>query len=388
MAQKGELSTVYKITKQLCRHTKVAVSIVKDKDENITTEQMQAKRWAEHFTEVLNTEAPTITPDPPAPNDDLDIANGVPTLQEVTYAIMHMKTGKSPGTDNICIELLKTDVITAGNVFTDLFRDIWTPNEIPRDWNKGLIVKIPKKGDLQNCDNWRGITLLSMPSKIVCRVLLNRIEGDIDVNLRQEQSGFRRGNGCMDQIFSLRNIIEQSTEWNAPLCIGFIDFIKAFDSIHHETLWKILRHYGLPQKIVGLINVLYKSFEGNVLMDITQTDYLPVKSGVRQGCIQSPILSNITLDYIMRHTTQNARHGMQWTMFSQLENLDYADDIALLSTKPIHMQQKANVLNENAKKAGLHINMKKTKVMHLNLTEPHPQIMIDGEELEAVDDFT
>ena len=53
-----------------------------------------------------------------------------------------------------------------------------------------------------------------------------------------------------------------------------------------------------------------------------------------------------------------------------------------------HLQQKANVLNENAKKAGLHINMKKTKVMHLNLTEPHSQIMIDDEELEAVDDFT
>ena len=123
-------------------------------------------------------------------------------------------------------------------------------------------------------------------------------------------------------------------------------------------------------------------------MDSTQTDYFPVKSGGRQGCILSPILFNITLDYIMRQTTQNARHGIQWTMFSQLEDLDYADDIALLSTNARHLQQKANVLNENAKKSGLHINMKKTKVMHLNLTEPHPQIMIDGEELEAVDDFT
>ena len=104
-----------------------------------------------------------------------------------------MKTGKSPGIDNSCIELLKTDVITAGNIFSGLFSDIWTSNEIPRDWNKGLIVKIQKKGDLQNCDNWRGITLLSMLSNIFCRVLLNRIEEAIDVNLRQEQAGFRRG---------------------------------------------------------------------------------------------------------------------------------------------------------------------------------------------------
>ena len=329
-AHNGELSTVYMITMQFCRHTKVAASIVKDNDGNaLTTEQMQAKRWAEHFTAVLNTEAPTITADPPAPNDDLDIATGVPTLQEVTNAIKQMKTGRSPGTDNICIKLLKK---TAGNVFTDLFIDIWTTNEIPRDWNKGLIVKISKKGDLQNCDNWRGITLLSMPSKIFCRVLLNRIEGAIDVNLRQEQAGFRRGKGCMDQFFSLRNIIEQRTEWNTPLCICFIDFKKTFDSIHHETLWKILRHYRLPQKIVDFISVLYKSFECSVLIDSTQTYYFPVKSGARQGCILSPILFNITLDYIVRQTTRNARHGIQWTMFSQLEDLDYADDIALLST--------------------------------------------------------
>ena len=106
---------------------------------------MQAKRWAEHFTEVLNTEAPTITADPPAPNDDLDIATGVPTLQDVTHAINQMKTGKSPGIGNICIELLKTDVITVENVFTDLFNDVWTTNEIPRDWNKGLFVKNTKE---------------------------------------------------------------------------------------------------------------------------------------------------------------------------------------------------------------------------------------------------
>ena len=124
-------------------------------------------------------------------------------------------------------------------------------------------------------------------------------------------------------------------------------------------------------------------------MNSTQTDYFPVKSGVHQGCILSPILFNITIDYIMRQTTQNSRHGIQWTMFSQLEDLDYADDIALLSTNARHLQQKANVLHENAKKAGLYIYMKKTKVMHLNLTEPHPHIIrIDGEELEAVDDFT
>ena len=78
--------------------------------------------------------------------------------------------------------------------FIYLFREIWTNNVTPSDWNKGLIVKQPKKGALPNCANWKGITLLLVQNKLFCRILRNRIKGVIDVNLRQEQAGFRRGN--------------------------------------------------------------------------------------------------------------------------------------------------------------------------------------------------
>ena len=112
-----------------------------------------------------------------------------------------------------------------------------------------------------------------------------------------------------------------------------------------------------------------------------------VRSGVRQGCILSPILFNIALDYIMRQTTQNAHHDIQWTLFSQLEYLDYADDIVLLSTTENHMHKKAQLLTENARKTGLQTNQKKPKVLCMNLKE-RPQIKIDEEELEVVTDFT
>ena len=106
-SERGEMSTVYRLTKQLCRNTKANVSIVKDKEGNyLSTEETQAKRWDEHFSEVLNRESATITADTPppthTPNDDLDIAIEVPTQQEVTQSIQQMKSGKAPGTDNIC----------------------------------------------------------------------------------------------------------------------------------------------------------------------------------------------------------------------------------------------------------------------------------------------
>ena len=62
-----------------------------------------------------------------------------------------MKSGKAPGIDPLQAELFKADVITASKVFTDLFAEIWNHETIPKDWSKGLISKIPKKGDLNNC---------------------------------------------------------------------------------------------------------------------------------------------------------------------------------------------------------------------------------------------
>ena len=69
-------------------------------------------------------------------------------------AIKAMKTGKAPGVDSIHAEMLKADLSTATRVLTNLFDTIWDKETIPSDWGKGLIIKIPKKGNLQVCDNW------------------------------------------------------------------------------------------------------------------------------------------------------------------------------------------------------------------------------------------
>ena len=104
--------------------------------------------------------------------------------------------------------------------------------ETPGDWKMGRIVKLPKKGDLSLCKNWRGITLLSITSKVFSRVDLDRISEALDPLLRKEQAGFRKGKSCGDHIFTLRQTLEQCQEWNTPFYANFIDFEKAFDSIH------------------------------------------------------------------------------------------------------------------------------------------------------------
>ena len=128
---------------------------------------------------------------------------------------------------------------------------VWEDKRIQDDWNEATIISIPKKGALNDCKIWYGITLLSIPSKILAKIILNRVSNVVDSRLREEQAGFRKGKGFIDQIFALRNIIEQCTEWQRKLYINFVDFEKAFDSIPRNSIWKILRHYGIPQEIVS-----------------------------------------------------------------------------------------------------------------------------------------
>ena len=172
---------------------------------------------------------------------DLEINLEQITEAEVREVIKAQKNGKAPGSD-VCPEMLKADEQETPKILCQIFHKIWDEEDTPDDWKTGTIIKLPKKGDLGNCNNWRSITLLSMTCKIFSRIILNRISAATDTILRQKQAGFRRGKSCIDHIFMLRQILEQSTEWNSTTYIAFIDFEKAFDSLHRESLWRILHH--------------------------------------------------------------------------------------------------------------------------------------------------
>ena len=85
---------------------------------------------------------------------------------------------------------------------------------------------------------------MSVPGKILNRIILERMKGTMDQTLREQQACFRQDRSCHDQIATLQIIVEQSIEWNSSLYINFVDYEKAFDSVDRETLWKVLRHYG------------------------------------------------------------------------------------------------------------------------------------------------
>ena len=133
---------------------------------------------------------------------------------EIIAAFNSLKNYKAPGRDCLNAELFKVDAVTSGSILQPHhFSPLSETKKMPDAWNQGIIIKIPKKGALSECSNWRGITLLSTPSKILAKVIMKRLSLAVDLKLREEQAGFRRGRGCIDHIFTLRNIIKQCAEW-------------------------------------------------------------------------------------------------------------------------------------------------------------------------------
>ena len=122
----------------------------------------------------------------------------------------------------------------------------------------------------------------------------------------------------MDQIATLRIIIEHSIEWNSVLFVNFIDFEKAFDSLERESLWKLLRHYGIPDKIVSITHSSYCGMSNRVIHDGKTSESFNVLTGVRQACLLSPFLFLLAIDWIMHETTINKRNGIQWSISSTI----------------------------------------------------------------------
>ena len=184
---------------------------VRDKDDKLISDPVaQRKRWAEHFSELLNPQQDS--------TDDtsfLDNYNTIPCFQyisdndtaptniEISSALKRLKNFKSPGVDSLTNEQLKYGATGLERSLEVLFGKAWNDEDIPEDWSKGIIIILPKKGDKTYCSNNRGIMLRSTASKLFQIIILQRLNRGLEELLRENQCGFRRNRSCIDQIYAL-----------------------------------------------------------------------------------------------------------------------------------------------------------------------------------------
>ncbi|VDP58510.1 unnamed protein product [Schistosoma curassoni] len=193
-AREGNMRQLYDTTKKLAGNYRKPERPVKSKEGKVITNiGEQRKRWVEHFKELLNRPAPLNTPNIEAISTNLSVDVGPPTIEEISMVTRQIKSGKAAGPNNTPAEALKADVSVTARILHILFNKIWDEEQVPTDW-----LKIRKKGDLSKCENYRGITLLSIPGKVFNKVLLNRMKDSTDAQRRDQHVRFRKDKSCTD----------------------------------------------------------------------------------------------------------------------------------------------------------------------------------------------
>ena len=204
---------------------------IQDKGGTCLTENEDIlKRWTEYCSELYNYRAtgdPEVINVPPATNNP----NHPILRKEVEAALKSLKKGKSAGGDNIPAELLQHVGEAMVNGLLIICNKIWRTGEWPTPWTQSLVIALPKNSNLQLSQNYRTISLISHPSKVMLEIMINRLEPEAEKIIAEEQAGFRPGRSTTEQIFNLRILCERYLQHQQDLYHVFIDFKKAFDRV-------------------------------------------------------------------------------------------------------------------------------------------------------------
>ena len=188
---------------------------------------------------------------------------------------------------------------------------------IPEEWRTSTITPIYKqKGDPLECNNFRGIQLLSHTLKLWERVVESRLRKI--VNISERQYGFQPGNSTIQPLFCLRMLQEKHREFGKKLRVVFVDPEKAYDRVPRELIWYSLRRKVVPEAYINIIRDMYAGCKTSVMTSAGKTKGIEIEAGLHQGSALSPLLFVIIIDVI----TEEIEEGTPWAML-------LADDLVL-----------------------------------------------------------
>ena len=306
------------------------------------------------------------------------------SLSEISAALRQLKNNKAPGDDGITSELLKAGGKPVLEVLQRLFNSVIVEGHTPKAWGRAMVVLFFKKGDKTLLKNYRPISLLSHVYKLFSRVVTNRLAARFDDFQPPEQAGFRRGFSTIDHIFTLRQVIQKTEEYNQPLCLAFVDYEKAFDSIETWAVLQSLQRCHIDHRYIEVLKCLYENATMSVRIQDQYTKPIQLQRGVRQGDVISPKLFTAAME--------DAFKLLDWEGLGiningeYITHLRFADDIVVMAESMEALSTMLEDLNRVSQQVGLKMNMDKTKVMSNVHVRPTP-VLVGSSVLEVVDEY-
>lgn len=250
--------------------------------------EVQEWRWIEHCKETPNKLPPQnlLQVVEFNPVDDLPVADGLISTVEVAVAVWGLKNGKAVGMVEITPQMLKKSSQGLIVELTDLVNNCWSNAPVPEDWRRGMIICLPKKGSLSDWNNWHGITLS------LGRILVHSaVESFAEIGWSADTSGVDN------------RVLNRPSFSGWLLKKVFSDFAKAFDGVHR-------RHYGILHVLMEFLAdmSIYSAYSSCCIRtDDGFSEAFGIVTGVRKGCVLSPFLFLLVVDFVMRRGCQPGR---------------------------------------------------------------------------------
>lgn len=387
---KGKVDAAYRKVKEITMDKKSMCMNIKSSDgKPILGKAEKAERWKEHIEEVYKGEklGEDILESEEDVNKD-DLGDAI-LRAEFDRALKDLSKNKASGIDDIRSELLLALGETTLTRLFHLVCKMYETGEVPSDFQKNLIIPIPKKQAADRCDCYRTISLVPHACKILTKIIHRRMERQIEDELGEDQFGFRRNVGTREAILTLRLILENRIQKNVPTFLAFVDLEKAFDNVDWNKLFKILKITGIKYKERRIIFNLYKNQTAVIRIEGYERE-AAVQKGVRQGCSLSPLLFNLYIEQAMKEIKEKFGEGIT-VQGEVVKTLRFADDIVILSESARDLEIVLNgmdVVLKNEYK--MSINKSKTKFMECSRKRSGKanDIRLGSEKLDEVDGFS
>lgn len=286
------------------------------------------------------------------------------TEPELRDAVFSQNKNKSPGKDELTSEILQSSYDIISEFLLKLLNRLFNNGEYPLIWGEGIITPIFKKGDINDTQNYRGITLVNILAKIYSQILLNRLTKWVENNEKicNNQFGFQKGKSVIDCIFILHTVISKVLDSGEKLYCVFIDYEKCFDKVDRSFLWQKLLTENVSSKLVKAIKSMYNKVKSCIKYKSSFSDFFETHIGLKQGDPSSPLLFMLFVNDINDCINTNLSDIFTINELKIFLIL-FADDQALFAKSPETLQFMLNDIQNYCQLWGLKINTSKTKAM-------------------------
>ncbi|MDJ1305866.1 MAG: reverse transcriptase domain-containing protein, partial [Candidatus Midichloria sp.] len=287
-------------------------------------------------------------------------------------------SGTSIGPDGIPIKLVKNLGPKSKAKLREVVSTMITKGNIPNEWRLSRMSLIYKgKGAKTDVSNYRPITVTPVIYRLVMQIVKNRLEEWVECEgvLGELQNGFRKRRRLEDNIFSLTQCIEVAQKEDRQLWLAFLDIKGAYDNVSQRDLWDIVERFNLDEGLRELLKNIYKDNKAIITWEGNATGPIDIGRGLRQGCPLSPLLFMLYLRGL-EDRLEKSGLGFDLSYSKQGQNIQqslpgmmYADDIVLMASNRIDLQELMNICGREGEELGLEFSSEKSAVMTFNNSE-------------------